>query len=342
MSTERDLFDEEQSMVAMSFGDHIEELRIRLILALLGLAVGVVVTLIPPLNLGKMVMDGMQVPAQRALGAFHKQKVSERVQVAEKEARGTTMITTIAAGDFVEQLRTLYPDLPAPAPETLNGRTIELPMVMRDAELIQVVESNVQRNENVLMSLAPLETAMIFFTVCLVTGLVIASPWVFYHLWAFVAAGLYRHERRYVHKYLPFSLGLFLAGVFLCYFGVLPMTLTFLLQFNLWLGIQPNLRITEWMGFATVLPLVFGLGFQTPLIMMFLSKIGVFRSQQYRDYRKYAILVTVIAAAVLTPGPDVVSQLMLAIPMLGLYELGIILVARSEVKDAEVEAAAEI
>ncbi|CAN5855999.1 hypothetical protein BH23PLA1_BH23PLA1_20640 [soil metagenome] len=335
MSTERDLFEEEQSMVAMSFGDHIEELRIRLILALLGLAAGVVLTLIPPLNLGKRVMDGMQIPAQKALGAFHRQKVVERVAVAEAEDSFTPMLTRIPAAEFAEQMRALFPELPAPNPETLNDRFVDLPMQMKDAELIQIVESNVQRNENVLMSLAPLETAMIFFTVCLVAGLVIASPWVFYHLWAFVAAGLYRHERRYVHKYMPFSIGLFLAGVFLCYFGVLPMTLTFLLQFNLWLGIQPNLRITEWMGFATVLPLVFGLGFQTPLVMMFLSKIGVFRAQNYREYRKYAILLTVIMAAVLTPGPDVVSQLMLAIPMLGLYELGIVLVARGETKKVE-------
>ena len=98
----------------------------------------------------------------------------------------------------------------------------------------------------------------IFFMVCLVTGLVIASPWVFYQAWAFVAAGLYRHERHYVTKFLPLSLGLFLAGVFLCFFGVLPITLSFLLEFNVWLGIEPTLRLSDWMSFATILPLVFG------------------------------------------------------------------------------------
>ena len=71
--------------------------------------------------------------------------------------------------------------------------------------------------KNALISLAPLETMTIFFMVCLVTGLVIASPWVFYQVWAFVAAGLYRHERHYVMKYLPYSLGLFLTGVVLCF-----------------------------------------------------------------------------------------------------------------------------
>ena len=79
-----------------------------------------------------------------------------------------------------------------------------------------VRESTVQIDQS-LVSLAPLETLTIFFMVCLVAGLVLASPWVFYQIWAFVAAGLYRHERSYVTKYLPFSLGLFLAGVFLCF-----------------------------------------------------------------------------------------------------------------------------
>ncbi|MBD4611667.1 twin-arginine translocase subunit TatC, partial [Xanthomonas citri pv. citri] len=77
------------------------------------------------------------------------------------------------------------------------------------------------------------------------------SPWVFYQAWAFIGAGLYRHERHYVVKFLPFSLSLFLAGVFLCFFGVLPYTLGFLLQFNVWLGIEPTMRITDWMSFAT-------------------------------------------------------------------------------------------
>ncbi len=118
------------------------------------------------------------------------------------------------------------------------------------------------RPSNALISLAPLETMTIFFMVCLVAGLVIASPWVFYQLWAFIAAGLYRHERHYVTKFLPFSLGLFLSGVFLCFFSVLPVTLSFLLDFNVWLGIEPTLRLADWMSFATILPLVFRSAFR--------------------------------------------------------------------------------
>ena len=139
--------------------------------------------------------------------------------------------------------------------------------------------------------------------ICMVSGLVMTSPWVFYQVWAFIAAGLYRHERHYVKKFLPFSLGLFLSGVFLCFFGVLPVTLGFLLQFNVWLGIEPTMRITDWMSFATILPLVFGVCFQTPLIMLFLERIGIFTADDFRSKRKIAILIMVVAAAILRRGP---------------------------------------
>jgi len=129
---------------------------------------------------------------------------------------------------------------------------------------------------------------------------------------------------------LPFSLGLFLSGVFLCFFGVLPVTLKFLLEFNVWLGIEPTLRLADWMSFATILPLVFGVCFQTPLVMVFLALIGIFNVDDFRSKRKVAILVMVVAGAVLTPSQDPFSMLMLAVPMIVLYELGILMVDRKK------------
>jgi sec-independent protein translocase protein TatC len=327
MPNDKDLFEEEQQMVAMSFGDHIEELRTRLILALLGLAVGVVLTFVPPLNLGMHVMRQMQDPAQQALDVFYKDRAKARATQAAGDPKNedddvrTQMRIRIPAEHFAGGIREIFPSLPDPPAGALQGKFVTLPMQLKNAELIQTISTNIEQ-KNALISLAPLESITIFFMVCMVTGLVIASPWVFYHLWAFVAAGLYRHERRYVKKLLPFSLGLFLGGVFLCYFGVLPVTLGFLLSFNVWLGIEPTLRISEWMSFATILPLVFGIAFQTPLVMLFLERIGVFTVEDYRSKRKFAILIMFITAAVLTPGPDVFSQLMLAVPMIALYELG--------------------
>jgi sec-independent protein translocase protein TatC len=123
------------------------------------------------------------------------------------------------------------------------------------------------------------------------------------------------------------SLGLFLTGVILCFFFVLPITLSFLLEFNVWLGVAPTLRLSEWMSFATMLPLVFGIAFQTPLVMLVMERIGIFTVDDFKAKRKMAILIITVAAAVLTPGQDPFSMLLLAVPMVLLYETGILLVA---------------
>jgi sec-independent protein translocase protein TatC len=328
MPTDKDLFAEEQSMVAMSFGEHIEELRMRLILALLGLMVGVVLTFIPPLNLGQRIMTKMSEPAQGALQRFYTGRAEVRAEEAKRAGALSPPIEAVIPADaFVTALRDLAPQLDLPRAEELKRRTVRLPIRYDQSAMIMTVAGSAEPRD-ALISLAPLETMTIFFMVCIVAGLVLASPWVFYQLWAFVAAGLYRHERHYVKKFLPISLGLFLTGVLLCFFGVLPITLSFLLEFNVWLGIEPTLRLADWMSFATLLPLVFGLCFQTPLVMLFLERIGVFTVDDYKAKFRIAILVIFIISAVLTPGQDPFSMLLLAIPMSTLYALGIVLVGR--------------
>jgi sec-independent protein translocase protein TatC len=332
MPTDKDLFSEEQEMVAMSFGEHIEELRTRLILALLGLMVGVVITFVPPLNLGKLVIKQMQEPAKDALQRFYADRAKVRSEAAKQAAAVTAPIEAIIpAESLFAELHRLAPKLDLPPAESLKDQTVKLPLRQAQAGTILAVAGAVEPKD-ALISLSPLETMTIFFMVCVITGLVIASPWVFYQAWAFVAAGLYRHERHYVQKFLPLSLGLFLSGVFLCFFGVLPITLSFLLEFNVWLGVEPTLRLADWMSFATILPLVFGVCFQTPLIMLFLERIGVFTVEDYKAKRKIAILIIVVAGAVLTPGQDPFSQCLLAGPMIILYEIGILLVGRQKAR----------
>lgn len=335
MPTDRDLFVEEQTMVAMSFGDHLEELRARIILALAGLLFGMIITFIPLPNtsIGWWVMHTMEAPARETLIEFYKDHIARKAKESREAGTVAQAVETIIEADlFFVELKKLAPGLQLPEPEAVKGKTLTLPIRQREADLI----TNIQYLDpkSPFISLGPLETITIFLMVCMVSGLVLASPWVFYQAWAFVAAGLYRHERHYVVKFLPFSLGLFLAGVFLCFFGVLPVTLKFLLQFNVWLNIEPTMQITQWMSFATILPLVFGACFQTPLIMLFVERIGIMTAEDFRSKRKIAILVMVVLAAVLTPGPDIFSQVMLAVPMIALYELGILLIARGPKRPA--------
>jgi sec-independent protein translocase protein TatC len=328
MSTHDDLFSEEQRMVTMSFGEHLEELRARIILGLMGLMVGIVITFVPPLNLGMLVTNKMQNPANKALDEFYTTQANKRADEARKKAVLTTPVEmTFPADKFLVQLRTLAPGVNWPPPESQAGKTVSFPIQMAQSDVIPVIMQGMEKRSSVI-TLAPLEGITIFFSVCMVTGLVIASPWVFYQVWAFVAAGLYRHERRYVKVFLPFSLGLFLSGVFLCFFVVLPYTLSFLLEFNVWLGLEPSLRLSEWMGFATILPLIFGLCFQTPLVMLFMERIGVVSVDDLRSKRKYAILIMVTIAAIITPTPDPVTMMILAAPMIALYELGLILIGK--------------
>ncbi len=175
----------------------------------------------------------------------------------------------------------------------------------------------------VLSTLNVQEAFVVFFKVCIVTGFVLASPWVFYQIWAFVAAGLYPHERRYVNVFLPFSLGLFLVGVLVCEFLVMPKAVEALLWFNEWLGLEPDLRLNEWLGFAVWMPVIFGLSFQTPLVMLFLERIGLMTVEAYSSKRRIAWFLMAIFAAVITPSTDAFSMLFLWVPMSMLYELGI-------------------
>jgi sec-independent protein translocase protein TatC len=173
------------------------------------------------------------------------------------------------------------------------------------------------------------EAFFVWFKVCIVCGIVIGSPWIFWQIWMFVAAGLYPNEKRLVHVYLPVSLFLFLAGVFVCELFVIPKAIEALLWFNEWLGFKPDMRLNEWLGFAIFMPLVFGLSFQTPLVMVFLHRLGIMNADSFRSKRSYAWFAMAVFAAVVTPSVDALSMLFLWVPMCMLFELGIFLIKMS-------------
>jgi sec-independent protein translocase protein TatC len=188
-----------------------------------------------------------------------------------------------------------------------------------------VVWNPVQRDpRTTIKSLSAQEMFMIYVKAALIVGLVFSSPWVFYQIWTFVAAGLYPHEKRYVYVYGPMSLSLFLTGVLLAFFFVFQPVLNFLLYFNDLMDIDPDIRISEWFGFALLLPLGFGIAFQLPLVMLFLERIGIVTVSSYLAKWRVAILVIFVLSAVLTPA-DPYSMLLMAIPLTFLYFGGILL-----------------
>jgi len=171
-------------------------------------------------------------------------------------------------------------------------------------------------------SLGVTEPFFVWLKAGLLGGLTLAAPFVFYELWSFVAAGLYPHEKKYVHLFLPVSLVLFAAGVLMAFFFVFSPVLEFLFTFNSSLNIAPEIRIGEWLSFAMFLPLGFGVAFQLPLVMLFVNRIGLVSVETFLAKWRIAILVIFILSMFLTPA-DPISMLLLAVPLTGLYFLGI-------------------
>ena len=231
---------------------------------------------------------------QDAAGASSTSEGATKKNVGAEQAEETSADST-AAGSARQNLMRMF----------LWRRVAEDPRV-------QIKSFNVQ------------EGFLIYVKASLLTGVILASPWIFYQLWIFIAAGLYPHEKRYIHVFLPISLSLFLAGVALAFFFVFPPVLDFLFSFNGWLGIDPDPRISEWLGFVLFLPLGFGIAFQLPLAMLFLERIGIFTVQSYLGSWRVSVLTIFVLSMILTPA-DPYSMFLMAIPLLFLYVLGILM-----------------
>ena len=165
-----------------------------------------------------------------------------------------------------------------------------------------------------------------FFTymkVGFIGGLILASPFVLYQIWAFVAPGLYRNEKRYVIPYVFLGPFFFALGIFFGYFVALPVGFKFLLGYATDF-IKPMPSVKEYLSFSIKFLLAFGLVFEFPVVLLLLARIGVVDARTLARQRKYAILLIFIFAAVVTP-PDLISQVIMALPLMGLYELSILL-----------------
>jgi sec-independent protein translocase protein TatC len=164
-----------------------------------------------------------------------------------------------------------------------------------------------------------------FFTklkVALIAGLFIASPAVFYEIWKFIAPGLYTTERRLARPFVISATLFFLAGGYFCWAVVFRVGYAFFLSEYASIGITPTIRISEYLAFSTKLLLAFGVTFEMPIFALFLTRLGIVDHKMMIHHLRYAILGIFIVAAALTP-PDMVSQFLLAIPLLLLYALSI-------------------
>ncbi|GDY06737.1 Sec-independent protein translocase protein TatC [Planctomycetia bacterium] len=352
----KDLFDD----TTMTFGEHLEELRVRMWRAIVGLTLVTGVTM----YFGDQVMAVVRKPIEDALRS-RQVLASEDAKPFDASQtwndfwdwiRGRSIATPETPPEVITDLKTVTVQIkpydlltalheaaperfPAPEPKPVPAAT-SAPSATKDTAIpaeakektvsLRLTASEIAEWRRAAeQDLRPVvltvqEGFMTWLKVSFVAGLVLSSPWVFYQMWLFVAAGLYPHEQKYIHIYLPMSLGLFLGGAAFCFYCVFPFVLGFLLQFADDLGFQTQIRIADWIDFAIMLPLMFGISFQLPLVMLFLERLSIFEIKDYQEKRRIAIFVITVVSMILTPA-EPYSMLMMMIPMILLYEVGILI-----------------
>jgi len=175
-----------------------------------------------------------------------------------------------------------------------------------------------------LKYLSPTDPFFIRMKISLYGGLVISSPIIIYQLWAFVSPAVMPRERKAIIPSFYLGVLLFAIGVIFAYYIVLPMTLQFTMGFHTE-RLEQSITIDAYLDIVLRILLAFGVVFEVPVVMLILSAVGIVRSDQLAEKRRYAIVLATIAAALLTPGDVVVVTIGLMIPLIGLYELGIVL-----------------
>lgn len=182
-----------------------------------------------------------------------------------------------------------------------------------------------------IINLRPYGQFIIYMEVIFIGGAVLSVPNIIYQIWKFVEPALKENERKYVTGVVVFTSLCFLSGVVFSYFLMLPAALGFFANFGSTI-IENKISADEYMSFVISLVIASGLVFELPMLSFFLSKIGILKPSFMRKYRRHALVAILLIAGIVTPGPDITSQVMLGIPLVGLYELSILICKYSQKK----------
>jgi len=347
MPRTRDLFDDS----TMTFGEHLEVLRVHVWRALIGVALGVLLALF----FGDKIIGALRGPIDDALRRNNMEEISDdlggmdfggflnQLFSDEETPEEVPEEEPLPQDELLVQvpLESLKNAIEKAAPGTLNPQPvvpqevaekpesgevevipINVPLILKSPEIALFRQTADRFNHPVTFKVE--EAFATYIKISVVAGLVLSSPWLFYQIWLFVAAGLYQHERKYVHIYLPMSIGLFVVGGLFCFFFVFPIVLDFLISFNKWLGVELQPRLSEYISLVLLLPAMFGISFQLPLIMLFIERIGIMTVQGYLENWRMAVLIISIASMLLTPS-DPTSMLLMMLPLVFLYFGGVLL-----------------
>jgi len=303
---------------SMTFGEHLEELRLALVKASVCLAIGLLVGI----PMASRVVTYMQGPLERSLENFYKKKSLAEMELTTGEKVEPKLADWMEKNKMISQ--TVWVDTrrlseaESTDEEVLNNADhdgLPTPAQLLKMRMFVGVKAGTE-------ALGLQEPFMIWMKAAFVVAFVVASPGVFYYLWQFVSAGLYPHERRYIYFFLPTSLVLFWSGAFLAFFVIFQLVIDFLLDFNASMGIGASPRLTDYMSFALLLPLGFGIAFQLPLVMLVIERLGIINVETYLSQWRVAVLAIAFISMILTPA-DIASFIGMTVPLVALYFLGI-------------------
>jgi len=283
----------------MDVSDHLQELRGRLIKSLIGIGVALAFCLF------------FQDEIMRIITRPHRIAMARLSKTIDEKHRNLEKNELTPA----EKILAAIEKIKAKDPETAEA--IELL-----AREVMDFEEQTKKRRFTLQTIKYQEAFISYLKACIVAAIIIASPWVFLQIWAFVGSGLYPNEKRYILLYMPFSFIFFAAGVTFGYLLLIPEGMTYLAKYANPELVSVQVTLGFYLSFFLLLTVALGLVFQLPLVMMFMAKAGIITTQDFAKHRKYAILAAPIIGAVLTP-PDPVTQLLLASPVILLYEFGI-------------------
>ena len=178
------------------------------------------------------------------------------------------------------------------------------------------------------------EAFLIHLQVCFIGGFILAFPYVFWEFWRFVSPGLHEHERRGTRRIVVICSFLFLLGISFGYFILAPFSINFLVNYELPLvNVQTNfLKVSSYLGYLVMFTLPIGLAFELPIVVFYLSKLGLVTAEGMRAYRRHALVGILVVAAVITP-PDMISQVIVGLPLYVLYELSIYVAKKQGAED---------
>ncbi len=312
----------------MSFGAHLEELRRALLKASLWLAIGTAIGVYFAADVVKFV----STPFQDELKNLHVKRFADAYRnVNLHEPPAAFLAWMLKFGMTPEQVLILEGDNVRPMNDfssSIDEADIHQQwMRSLSSQTLPRLRPQIQMRpiEAKLKSFDLTESFMIYFKASLLVGAVISSPAVFWHLWAFLAAGLYPHERRSFYMFLPISLTLFIAGVVLAFFVILRLVVSVLMATSDSLDVDFEPRLRDSMSFVLMVPLGFGIAFQLPVVMLALNRFGIVPIEQYTQNWRIAVLGIAVASMLLTPTPDATNMMAMFLPLSILYFVGILL-----------------